>query len=67
MGGEVFVVVVSIGDINFYHLDRVVTKEERKEELRHALNYLGVTGFCTLLTTMNPNGYHAYQEYHLCP
>ncbi|MGI6554453.1 MAG: PIG-L deacetylase family protein [Bacillota bacterium] len=48
MGGEVFVVVVSIGDINFYHLDRVVTKEERKEELRHALNYLGVTGFCTL-------------------
>jgi len=47
-GREVHVVVVCIGDIEFYHLGRVVTKEERKMELRCALEYLGVTSYNTL-------------------
>ena len=47
-GGEVYVVITAIGDINFYHLGRVVTKEERKEELAKALTYLGVTEYFTL-------------------
>ncbi len=47
-GGEVYVVVTAIGDINFYHLGRVVTKEERKAELAKALTYLGVTEYFTL-------------------
>lgn len=47
-GGEVHVVVVCVGDIDFYHLGRVVTKEERKVELQRALDYLGVTEHYTL-------------------
>lgn len=47
-GGEVHVAVVAVGDVWFYHLDRVVTKEERKQELHRALEYLGVTSHLTL-------------------
>lgn len=47
-GGEVHVAVVTVGDIEFYHLGRVVTKEERKMELKRALDYLGVTSHYTL-------------------
>lgn len=47
-GGEVHVAVVAVGDIEFYHLGRVVTKEERKLELQRALGYLGVTSHTTL-------------------
>ena len=47
-GGEVYVVITAIGDIDFYHLGRVVTKEERKAELAKSLTYLGVTRYFTL-------------------
>lgn len=41
-GGDVTVVVAAVGDTTFYHLNRVVTAEERKAELRNALDYLGI-------------------------
>lgn len=47
-GGKVHVAVTAVGDITFYHLGRVVTKEERKLELKSALERLGVTSHHTI-------------------
>jgi LmbE family N-acetylglucosaminyl deacetylase len=44
-GGNVTVLVMATGDTKFYHLDRVVTAQERENELREALGYLGVTDY----------------------
>lgn len=56
-GGEAHVAVVAIGDIEFYHLGRVVTKEERKAEMQKSLDYLGVTSYYTLF-----DGYEALMD-----
>lgn len=41
-GGEVHVVVASVSDIHFLHLDKIVTAEQRRVELKNALDVLGV-------------------------
>ncbi|HRD71173.1 MAG TPA: PIG-L family deacetylase [Legionella sp.] len=40
-GNEVFVWIVSSGDVFFSHLDRIVTSEERLEETKASLEILG--------------------------
>lgn len=47
-GGEVYVVVASISDIHFLHLDKVVTEQERVRELSNALGVLKVPSFQVL-------------------
>lgn len=41
-GGRVHVAVVSVGDVLFYHSDKVVKADTRIEEFHNALDYLGV-------------------------
>ena len=42
---EVKVIIGAAGNIHFYHLDRIVTYEERVDELSNSLNVLGVDDF----------------------
>lgn len=59
-GGEVHVVVTTIGDVNFYHRQEVVTGETREEEFHSALNSLGVDSGEILFR-------HSEQKLHMLP
>jgi LmbE family N-acetylglucosaminyl deacetylase len=59
-GGEVHVVVTTIGDVNFYHKQEVVTGETREEEFHNALNSLGVDSGEILFR-------HSEQKLHMLP
>ena len=49
-GGNVTVAIVATGDTMFYHVNRVVTAEEREEELKDSLACLGVGAYRILFS-----------------
>lgn len=51
-GKEVHVRVVATGDIEFYHLNRVVSAEERYAELKDAMDYLNVNSYDVLFRSL---------------
>jgi LmbE family N-acetylglucosaminyl deacetylase len=60
LGGEVHVIVTTIGDVAFYHKPDVVKAEVREEEFYAALDFLGVDKGEILFR-------HSEQRLHLLP
>ena len=59
-GGEVHVIVTTVGDVQFYHNDSMITAETREEEFHNALASLGVDSGMILYR-------HSEQRLHMLP
>lgn len=54
-GGEVLVVLATVGDIFFHHLQRIVTAEERLSEFESSMSALGVQHKRVLTQNLDSN------------